>query len=70
MRAEGSSATIVSMSGLHRCAGGADRVVVIDTETTELYSSDRIVEISIVTLTLDGDVVDIFDTLVQTERDV
>jgi len=45
-------------------------VVVIDTETTGLYSSDRIVEISIVTLSLDGDVVDIFDTLVQPERDV
>lgn len=58
------------MAGLHRCAGGADRVVVIDTETTGLYSSDRIVEISIVSMSLDGDVIDVFDTLVQPERDV
>jgi len=61
---------IAPMAGLHRCAGGADRVVVIDTETTGLYNSDRIVEISIVTLSLDGDIVDVFDTLVQPERDV
>ena len=40
----------------------------IDTETTGLYSSDRIVEISIVTLSLDGDVVDIALNVVKVQN--
>jgi DNA polymerase-3 subunit epsilon len=55
---------------LRDCAGGADRFVVVDTETTGVYSSDRVVEVAIVTLSLDGEVVDHFDTLVNPCRDV
>lgn len=58
------------VTGLRECAGGADRLVVIDTETTGVYPSDRIVEIALVTLSLDGDVLDLFETLVQPSRDV
>lgn len=57
-------------AGLRGCAGGADRFVVIDTETTGVYRSDRVVEIALVTLSLDGDVIDVFDTLLQPGREV
>lgn len=56
--------------GLRECAGGADRFVVVDTETTGVYSNDRVVEVAIVTLSLDGEVIDHFDTLVNPCRDV
>lgn len=55
---------------LRGCAAGADRFVVVDTETTGLYNSDRVVEIAIYTLSLDGDLLEIFDTLVNPRRDV
>lgn len=51
-------------------AGGADRFAVVDTETTGVYSSDRVVEVAVVTLALDGEVIDTFDTLVNPCRDV
>ena len=56
--------------GLRECAGGADRFAVVDTETTGVYSTDRVVEVAIVTLSLDGDVIDTYDTLVNPCRDV
>ncbi len=64
--------TNVSKMGanLHDVSGGADRVVVLDTETTGLYNSDRVVEIALVTMSLDGEVVDRWETLIQPERDV
>src|SRR5690606_31489249 len=55
---------------LRAIAGGADRVVVVDTETTGVYPSDRIVEIAMVTLSLDGELLDVWDTLVHPQRDV
>lgn len=55
---------------LSALAAGADRIVVVDTETTGVYPSDRIVETACVTLDLDGRVVDEFDTLVDPQRDV
>lgn len=55
---------------LSQLAGGADRIAVIDCETTGVFSSDRIVEIAIVTLDLNGRVVDSWDTLVQPHRDI
>lgn len=58
------------MAGLHEVAGGADRIAVVDTETTGVYNSDRVVEVAILTLTLDGEVIDEWDTLVQPGRDV
>ncbi len=55
---------------LARLAGGADRIAVVDCETTGIYSSDRVVEIAIVTLDLDGRVTHLWDTLVQPQRGV
>jgi DNA polymerase-3 subunit epsilon len=59
-----------SPTALGRLAGGADRIVVVDCETTGVYPSDRVVEVALVTLSLDGEVVDTWDTLVQPDRDV
>ena len=59
------------MSGkLRTCAGGADRFVIVDTETTGLYNADRVVEIAIFTLSLDGDLLEVFETLINPTRDV
>lgn len=55
---------------LGELAGGADRLVVVDTETTGVYNADRIVEIATVTMSLDGQVIDEWDTLVNPMRDV
>jgi len=48
----------------------ADRMVVVDVETTGLYDTDRIVEVAAVTLNPRGRIVDEWDTLVNPERDV
>lgn len=53
-----------------RYGGVADRVVIIDIETTGVYNSDRVLEIATVTLDLDGQVVDEWDSLVNPGRDV
>lgn len=53
-----------------RYASIADRIVVIDTETTGVHNSDRVVEVAVVTLDLSGSVVDEWDTLVNPGRDV
>lgn len=58
------------MTALRRLAGGADRFAVVDTETTGVYPTDRVVEIAIVTVSLDGEVLDRWDTLVQPGRDI
>ena len=50
--------------------GEADRIVVVDTETTGVFPSDRVVEVALVTLDLDGEVIDEFDTLIDPRRDV
>jgi DNA polymerase-3 subunit epsilon len=55
---------------LRQLAGGADRLVVFDTETTGVYPSDRIIEIGLVTLSLDGEVLDRYETLINPGRDV
>lgn len=47
----------------------ADRIAVIDVETTGLYRADRVVEIAIVTMDATGRVIDEFDTLVNPLRD-
>ena len=44
---------------------------VIDTETTGIHSSsDRIIEIAIVSMTMDGEIIDKYCTLINPERDV
>lgn len=48
---------------------GADRIAVIDVETTGLYRVDRVVEIAIVTMDATGSVIDEFDTLINPGRD-
>ena len=53
-----------------RLFGAADRIAVVDVETTGLYNQDRIVEIGIVTPDREGAVVDEFETLVNPGRDV
>jgi len=55
---------------LERLAGGADRIAVVDCETTGIYETDRIVELAIVTVGLDGTVTEVWETLVQPRRDV
>ena len=55
---------------LRKCAGGADRFVIVDTETTGLYNADRVVEIAIFTLSLEGDLLEVFETLINPTRDV
>lgn len=49
---------------------GADRFVVVDTETTGLTNNDRIVEIAILTVDMDGNITEKWETLIQPERDV
>lgn len=56
--------------GLRDRAGGANRVTVVDCETTGVYNSDRVVEIAIVTLDLEWNHVESWDTLIQPQRDV
>lgn len=55
---------------LERLAGGADRICVVDCETTGVYSTDRVVELAIITLALDGTVLETWDTLIHPRRDV
>ncbi len=55
---------------LRDLAGNANRFVIIDTETTGLRNSDRIVEIAILTMSLDGEITDSWETLIQPERHV
>jgi DNA polymerase-3 subunit epsilon len=44
--------------------------VVVDVETTGVYSHDRVIEVAAVTLSATGEIVDEWDTLVNPERDV
>lgn len=55
---------------LREMVGEADRVVVVDVETTGLSNSDRVVEIAAVTVEPSGTIVDEWDTLVDPRRDV
>jgi DNA polymerase-3 subunit epsilon len=56
--------------GIKGLFGDADRIAVIDVETTGLYNKDRIVEIAIVTLDADGVITNEFETLINPARDV
>ncbi len=60
----------VAGSSLGHLLGTAERLAVVDVETTGLYRSDRIVEIGVVTLDPGGAVVEAFETLVNPGRDV
>jgi DNA polymerase-3 subunit epsilon len=56
--------------GLEHLISHGGRIAVMDVETTGVYSTDRIVEIAILTLDCEGSVTDEFETLVQPMRDV
>ncbi|QZY47078.1 exonuclease domain-containing protein [Mycolicibacterium austroafricanum] len=47
----------------------AERIAVIDVETTGLYRVDRVVEVAVVTMDPTGAVIDEFDTLINPHRD-
>ena len=49
--------------------GAADRIAVIDVETTGLFSADRVVEVAVVTIDRDGAIVDEFECLTNPMRD-
>ncbi len=51
-------------STLQRCVGNANRFVVVDVETTGVFNRDRVLEIAIVTLSMAGTIVDVYDTLI------
>lgn len=55
---------------LSTLAGEAARIVVVDTETTGVYTADRIVEVAAVTMNLTGEIIDEWETLVDPQRDV
>ncbi|WP_241472289.1 exonuclease domain-containing protein [Mycolicibacterium neoaurum] len=55
--------------GIADLLADADRIAVIDVETTGLYRADRVVEIAIVTMDATGSVIDEFDTLINPGRD-
>lgn len=55
------------MAELRHLAGDANRFAVIDTETTGVYNHDRIIDIAILTMGLDGKITDRWGTLIQPE---
>ncbi|WIM88069.1 exonuclease domain-containing protein [Candidatus Mycobacterium wuenschmannii] len=61
--------TAGSESGLSALLSDADRIAVIDVETTGLFSADRVVEVAVVSLDRNGSVVDEFECLINPLRD-
>lgn len=59
-----------SMLLLARLASGANRIAVVDVETTGVYPTDRIVELAIITVGLDGVVLEEWETLIDPRRDL
>ncbi|MGI8434609.1 MAG: exonuclease domain-containing protein [Nocardioidaceae bacterium] len=55
---------------LGRLLGTGDRLAVVDVETTGMYDKDRVVEVAIITIDGDGDVIEVFETLINPGRDV
>lgn len=64
------SAVAAVERGLDMLLVGAERLAVVDVETTGLYNTDRVVEVAIVTMDSSGAIVDEFETLVNPGRDV
>jgi DNA polymerase III subunit epsilon len=58
------------LHNLARLLGGGQRIAVLDVETTGLYHVDRVVEVAVVTIGLDGTIEDEFETLINPLRDV
>ena len=59
----------VTGGGLAALLGGADRVAVVDVETTGVFNADRVVEVAVVTVDRSGAVVDEFECLTNPMRD-
>lgn len=64
------AAPAVGAARLGHLLSSGERLAVLDVETTGLYKSDRVVEVAVVTLDPDGDIVEVFETLVNPGRDV
>lgn len=64
------TAQTAATPGLEMLVAGAERIAVVDVETTGLYNSDRVVEVAIVTMDPSGTVIDEFETLINPGRDV
>jgi len=48
----------------------AERIAVVDVETTGLFKGDRIIEVAAVVLNRRGEIIDEYDTLIDPQRDV
>ena len=62
------SAELTSV-GLSALVGSVERVVVVDCETTGVFTRDRVIEVGLVTLDVHGRVIDRWETLVNPGRD-
>lgn len=62
--------TVMPARSLADLLAGADRVAVIDVETTGVYNVDRVAELAIVTMDSAGTVIDEFETLINPHRDL
>lgn len=69
-KSDGVEALLRGLDGrLELLLGDADRVAVVDVETTGLFSADRVVEIAVVTVDRSGGIVDEFECLTNPLRD-
>jgi DNA polymerase III epsilon subunit-like protein len=59
-----------SSQPLARLLAAQGRIAVVDVETTGLYSTDRVVEVAVVTVNRDGSIEEEFETLVNPLRDI
>lgn len=66
---DGTALDVGRGQGLAGLLGDADRIAVVDVETTGLYSTDRVVEVAVVTVDRSGSIVDEFDCLINPLRD-
>lgn len=55
---------------LDTALGKADRFVVVDVETTGVYRTDRVIEIALLTVDRAGETIEVWETLVNPERDI
>lgn len=63
-------ATPAPGSLLGHLLGTGERLAVVDVETTGLFDKDRVVEVAIITIDEDGNVVEVFETLINPGRDI
>ncbi|HWJ64595.1 MAG TPA: exonuclease domain-containing protein [Acidimicrobiales bacterium] len=59
-----------SGSLLGHLLGSGERLAVVDVETTGLFDKDRVVEVAIITIDAHGNVIEVFETLINPGRDI